>query len=80
MADVDVAVGVGRAVVEDELIPAFAALADLLIEALALPTRGNPRLLLWQPGLHRKVGARKEDRRAVVGFRRFGGVSHWARL
>ncbi len=38
MADVDVAVGVGRAVVEDELLAAGAAVADLLVEPLGLPS------------------------------------------
>ena len=80
MADVDVAVGVGRAVVEDEFLPARARLADALVQTLALPPRKDRRLLLRQPGLHRKVGARKEDGRAVIGLDRVGGVGHWRGL
>jgi hypothetical protein len=68
MADVDVAVGVGRAVVEDELLAAFARAADLLVKAFGFPARGDDRLLLRQPGFHRKVGARQEDGRAIVGL------------
>src|SRR5438067_8911015 len=46
MADVDVAVGVGRPIMEDELLAASTRLADLLVEALALPARRDRRLLL----------------------------------
>src|SRR5947208_2894506 len=40
------------------------------------PPREDRRLLLRQPGLHRKVGARKEDGRAVVGLGGVGSVGH----
>src|SRR5678809_417047 len=66
VADVDVAVGVGRAVVEDELLAPLAALSDALVQPFGFPTREDRRLLLRQPGLHRKVGARKEDGGAVI--------------
>ena len=41
VADVDVAVGVGRAVVEDEFLAAFAAL-NLLVQPLRFPRPGSP--------------------------------------
>ena len=53
------------------------ALADLLVQALGFPAREDRRLLLRQAGLHRKVGPRQEDGRAVVGLGRLGGVGHW---
>ena len=54
MADVHVAIGIGRAIVEDELLAAFAGLAQLLIKTFLLPARENTRLLLGQAGLHGK--------------------------
>ena len=61
MADVDVAIGVGRAVVEDELLAPGAGLAQLAVEVLLLPAGEDRRLLLRQAGLHREVGLRQED-------------------
>src|SRR5258708_2226939 len=78
MADVDVAVGVGRAVVEDELLAPRTCLADELVKPLGLPARRDRRLLLRQPGLHRKVGARQEDGRSVICLGGLGGVGHYA--
>ena len=80
MADVDVAVGVGRTVVEDELLAPGAVLANLLVQSFGFPALKDRRLLLRQPGLHRKVGARKENRRTIVGLRRIWGVGHWRGL
>jgi len=80
VADVDVAIGVGRAVVGDELGPAGAAAPHLPVQILRLPPRQDRRLLLRQPGLHRKVGARQEDGRAVVGLSGHISVRHRARL
>src|SRR6185503_10676174 len=48
---------------------------DLAVQPLALPPRKDDRLPLRQPRLHRKVGARKEDGRAVIGLG--GSVGHW---
>lgn len=79
MADVDVAVGVGRTVVKDELLAASAAFTDLPVQPLGLPARCDPRLLLRQPRLHREVGARQEDGRTVVGLGGLGSVGHYAR-
>ncbi len=54
MADMHVAIGIGRPVMEDELLAPGAAFAQLPVEPLGLPARKNARLLLGQSGLHRK--------------------------
>src|SRR3546814_3068971 len=48
VADVHVAIGVGRAVVEDELRAVLAAFANLPFEIALEPTREDRRLLLRQ--------------------------------
>ena len=56
----DVAVGVGRAVVQDEARPAFAGGAQPMIDIELLPSRQQFGLPLRQPGAHRKIGLRQE--------------------
>ena len=68
MADMDVSIGVRRAVVEDEALGAGAGLADLTVEVALRPARENGRLLLREAGLHGKIGLRQEDRVAVIGL------------
>jgi hypothetical protein len=86
MTDVHVAIGVRRAIVKDELLAADAALADLLINFVVQPAGENRRLLVREPGFHRKVGPGQEDGRAIIpsqfGRGRVGiwAVGHWARL
>jgi hypothetical protein len=72
VADVDVAVGVGRAVVEDEALGPGALLAEALVQPRLLPAGEDRGFLGRQAGLHREVGPRKEDRVFIIGF--FG---HW---
>ena len=73
-ADVDVAVGVGRPVVQDEFLPARARPAQLAVKILLLPALLDLRLLLRQAGAHGKVGLRQENRVSVVdGHRLFPG-------
>ena len=62
MAHVDVAIGVGRAVVEDEALACRRGLAQLLVELLLGPAREDRRLLGGEAGLHREIGLRQEDR------------------
>jgi hypothetical protein len=50
---VEVAVGVGRAVVEDELLAAAGVLAQALVEAQLRPARQDLRLARRQMGAHR---------------------------
>ena len=77
MADVDVAIGIGRAIVEDELLAPPAGLAERVIEANRFPARGNARLLLGEAGLHGEIGLRQEDGVPVIAC--CGVVSHGAR-
>ena len=61
MADVDVAVGIRRAVVQHELRPAFALRADLLIKAHLVPALQKLGLQFGQAGAHRKFGLRARN-------------------
>ena len=73
-ADVDVAVGVGRAVMQDEARPPLGGLAQAPVHGKARPAREQLGLLLRQPGAHRKGRLRQEQRCAVVaGFLGHGG-------
>jgi hypothetical protein len=68
-ADVDVAVGIGRPVMEDEPGPALGGLAQPVIEVEPRPPRQELGLLLRQPGAHGEIGLRQEQGFAVVaGF------------
>ena len=49
MAHVQVAIGVRRAVVEDEALPAGAGLAQALVQLLLRPAGKDRRLLLARP-------------------------------
>ncbi|MNZ88374.1 hypothetical protein D3C78_1072640 [compost metagenome] len=59
MTDVNLAVGIGRAVVQHELRTILANFAQLLVQANAVPALQNLRFALWQAGLHREGGVRK---------------------
>jgi hypothetical protein len=67
VADVDVAVGVGRAVMQDELALARARRAKLPVEIVLLPAGEDFRLLLRQAGAHRKVRLRQIEARRIIG-------------
>ena len=67
VTDVQVAVGVGRAVVEHELGSPRAVLADALVELVLLPARDPLRLTLGQVAAHRERGVGQVERLAVVG-------------
>ena len=56
----DVAIGVGRAVVEDEFRPALRGGAQPLEETELLPAREQLGLLLRQPRAHGEVGPGQE--------------------
>jgi hypothetical protein len=60
-ADVDVAVGEGRAVVEDEGGLAGGAGLDLAVEAVALPVGDAGGLAFGQAGPHGEVGHRQVE-------------------
>ncbi|MND95901.1 hypothetical protein D3C80_881680 [compost metagenome] len=59
MTDVNLAVGIGRAVVQHELRTILANFAQLLVQANAVPALQNLRFALRQAGLHREGGVRK---------------------
>jgi hypothetical protein len=73
MADVDVAVGVRRAVVQHEARPPGRGLADLLVELAALPVGHPLRLAPGEVALHREGGVGKVQCFSVVShfFRRY---------
>ena len=60
-SDMDVAVGVGRAVMEHELGAAPRFLAQLPVEADLVPALEHFRLALRQPRAHREFGLRQEQ-------------------
>ena len=68
MADMHVAIGVRRAVMEDELFAPGAGFAQFLVQLLVLPARQDTRLFLRQPRLHGEVGLRQEDGAFIVGL------------
>ena len=68
-AEVDLAVGVRRTVVEDELRRAAALLANLPVQVHRLPARERLRLGRLQVGLHRKTCARQVDRVFPLGHK-----------
>ena len=68
MADMHIAVGVRRAVMQNELFAPGACFAQALVEAFILPAGQNARLLLGQAGLHGEIGLRQEDGVSIVAL------------
>ena len=66
VADMEMAVGVGRSVVEDELLPALGVGSQSGVDVELLPALENLRLALRQSRPHREVGLRQEDRILVI--------------
>ena len=62
VADVDVAIGVGGAVVQHEFRPTASGLAHELVEVHRLPAGENLRLLLRQARAHGELGLRQVER------------------
>ena len=65
-ADMDVAVGVRRTVMQDELLPPHGLFAHAVVEAKPRPALEQLRLTLGQPRLHREVGLGEKQGRAPV--------------
>ena len=83
--DMDVAIGVGRAVMQHEFRLALRLLAQGAVEVDLLPAFQQLRLGLRQAGAHRKLGLRQEQRAGIivgVGLRGvgFGGLVGHERL
>ena len=76
MADMDVAIGVGRAVVKGEGLAALGFFPQALVEVHLLPAGEPFRLALGQARLHGEVGLGQEERLAIVaaGFFGVGGI------
>ncbi|MNO90977.1 hypothetical protein D3C76_825110 [compost metagenome] len=70
VTDVNAAVGVGRAIVQDEFRTIRANLPQLLVQANVVPELQGFRLALRQAGFHREVGFGKVQRRFVIGHLR----------
>ena len=66
-AHVDIAVGEGRPVVQDEFRRTLASLLNRRIKPPLLPLGQKFRLTLGQTGFHRKVGLGKQDGILVAG-------------
>ncbi len=64
----DVAVGVGRAVMEDEQGPVRRSLLELLVQLLPVPAFQILRLLLGQAGLHVEPGLGQVQSVPVIHF------------
>ena len=65
-ADVNIAVGVRRPIVQDELRPPLPAPSERAVEILPLPPGEDFGLLLRQAGSHRKIGFRQVQGSRVV--------------
>src|SRR6202044_1608949 len=70
VADMNVAVGVRRPVVQHKARSALARGAQRLVKAELLPPRQNFRLLLRQTSAHREIGLGQEQRLGIIA--RFG--------
>jgi hypothetical protein len=67
MADMDVAVGIGRAVMQHVARAALRLLAQFLVEVHLSQLWHDLRLLLRQAGAHGKIGLGQEQRLGIVG-------------
>ncbi len=72
MTDMNAAVGVGRAIVKDELFTAFALLAQGAVNVQILPTFEHIRLTLGEVTAHWKGGFRQIQSVLVVAHGRCG--------
>ena len=77
MTHVDLPVGIGRAVVQDELGRVAAHVAQLLVQALFVPLLYPARLALGQVAAHREGRVGQVERGSVIGLGR--GCSHGGR-
>ena len=75
-ADVDVAVRVGRPVVQDEQRSPRGGRPELAPKVHGIPPRQDLRLLLRQVAAHREAGLRQKHRVAVVALSVGSGVVH----
>ena len=75
MADMQIAIGIGRAIMEYECLPPFGLRAEPFPQLQALPARQRIGLTLRQIAAHGKAGLRQEDGAAIIAGL-FGAVIH----
>ena len=76
MTDMDLAVGIRRAIVQHKLFCTAARDAQLFVNAFVFPFLGPARLALGQVAAHRKRRVGQVQGAAVIGF----CVGHWVTL
>ena len=77
VADMDVAIGIGRAVMQDELRPSGGLRPQPVPQAHPVPARQPIGLALRQVAAHREVGLRQDHRAAIVaGGWGLGRIGH----
>ncbi len=76
MAHMDIAIGVRRAIMEDEALAAGTGGAQPAVQIVGMPLGENRRFLGGKPRLHREIGLRQEDGIAPVARRSVGSVGH----
>ena len=70
--DMDIAIGIRRAVVKNEFLATGAGFAQLFIETNLLPALQYRRFLVRKASLHREIGFRQENRVFIICF----GIGH----
>ena len=66
VADVEMAVGIRRTVMQDEFLAALRGLPQKIVHVHLLPAREQLGLELRQTGLHREVGGGQKDGGAII--------------
>ena len=66
VAEMQVAIGIGRAVMEHEFLAPLRRGAQLVVKTHLLPALDELWLERWQAAAHREVGFRQEDSRTVI--------------
>ena len=73
--DMDIAIGVGRTVMQDEFVAAFRGRAELPVQIALFPASQDLRLALRQARTHGKFGLRQKQRFGIVALGlRHGGL------
>ncbi len=66
VADMEMAVGVRRAVMQHEFLASLRGLAQPAVQIHRRPAREDRRLALWQIAAHRKLGLGQKDGRTII--------------
>ncbi|MNL52623.1 hypothetical protein D3C87_1758170 [compost metagenome] len=77
VTDMDIAVGIGRAIMDGEERAILGLLALQRVNIQLFPALEPARLALGQPGAHGELGFRQEQRGRIIGFGGArGGIGH----